>query len=107
MAALECLTHQFDVADALEAVVGSAIGQVHEVRHEIALHVFGVDEMRQAEFARQLLPRRVEVDADDHVGSRHTGALNHVETDATKAEHDYIGAGLDLRSVDYGTDTGG
>ena len=38
VAALERLAHQLDVADALEAVVGAAAGELDQVRHQIALH---------------------------------------------------------------------
>ena len=63
--------------------------------------------MRHAELARQRLARRIEVDADDHVGAGHPRALHHVEADAAQAEHHDIGAGLDLRRVDDGADARG
>ena len=51
--------------------------------------------------------RRVEVDADDHVGADHARALDHVEADAAEPEHDDVGAGLDLGGVDHRADAGG
>ena len=62
--------------------------------------------MRQAELARERLARRVDVDADDHVGAGHARALHDVEADAAEAEHDDVGAGLDLRRVDHRADAG-
>src|ERR1700692_3861195 len=45
MAAFERLAHQLDVADAFEAVVGAAVGERHQVRHQIALYFLRIDEM--------------------------------------------------------------
>ena len=42
-----------DVADALEAVVGAAAGELDEVRDEVALHVLRVHEVGHAELARR------------------------------------------------------
>ena len=58
VAALERLAHQLDVADALEAVVRAAAGQLDEVRDEIALDLLGVHEVGQPEAARERLARR-------------------------------------------------
>src|SRR5262245_37155639 len=63
--------------------------------------------MREAEFARQRLPRGIEVDTDDHVRSRHAGALDHVEADAAKTEYHYIRARLNLGRIDHRADAGG
>ncbi len=63
--------------------------------------------MRHAEFARQRLARRVEVDADDHVGARHARTLDHIEPDAAEPEHHDIRTRLDLGGVDHGADAGG
>ena len=108
VAALERLAHQLDVADALEAVVGAAVGELDEVRHEVALDFLRVDEVRHAELARR---------APCAPGLRSTPtimsapamprALDHVEADAAEAEHDDVGARLDLRRVDHRADAGG
>src|SRR5690606_29819861 len=37
VAAFEGLAHRLDVADAFEAVIGTALGQVDQIGHEIAL----------------------------------------------------------------------
>ena len=63
--------------------------------------------MRHAEFLGQRPPLRVEVDADDHVGADHAGALDDVEPDAAEPEDDDVGAGLDLGGVDHRADAGG
>ena len=81
-----------DVADALEAVVGAAAGELDQVRDQVAVDLLRIDEVRHAELARQRLARGIEVDADDHVGADHARALHHVEADAAQAEHDDVGA---------------
>src|SRR5208282_4617543 len=105
MAALERLPHHIDVADAFEAVVCAALGQIDKVRDQIVLQLFRVDEVGQPELAPQCLARRVEIDAHDHPGTGHARALNHVEPDATKPEHHDVGAWLDLGGVDDRADS--
>src|SRR5580658_845849 len=104
--AFERLAHQIDVADALEAVVRAAVGQRHEVRHQIARNFLGIHEVSHAEFLGQGLAIRIQIDTDDLVGPGKTRALNHVEADATKTEHYHVGAGFDFGGVDYRADAG-
>ena len=74
MAAFERLAHHLDVAGAVEGVVGAAdlvgtaSGHVDEIGHEIAADLVRVDEMGHAKALAPSLPRRIDVDADDHVG---------------------------------------
>jgi hypothetical protein len=59
--------------------------------------------------AEALAPRLlvvVDVDADDHVGAGELQALDDVEADAAEAEHDALGAGLDLGGVEDRADAG-
>ena len=70
VAALERLAHQLDVADALEAVVGAAVGELDEVGTRSPFDLLRVHEVRHAELLGQRLALRVEVDADDLVGAR-------------------------------------
>src|SRR5207248_2681923 len=53
VAALEGLAHGFHIADAFEAVVSAAPGQFNKVADKIARNLVWIDEMGQAEFARQ------------------------------------------------------
>ena len=76
------------------------------MRDEVAVDVLRVHEVRHAELARERLARRVDVDADDHVGAGHARALDDVEPDAAEPEHDDVRAGLDLRGVDHRADAG-
>ena len=62
--------------------------------------------MRHAELTGQLFARRIDVDAHDHVGARHPGALHDVQADAAEAEHHHVRAGLDLGGEDHGADAG-
>ena len=96
-----------DIADALEAVIGAALGQVDEIGDEVALDLVRVDEMGHAEFLGQCPLAGVEIDADDHVGADHAAALHDIEPDAAEAEDHDIGAGLDLGGVDHRANAGG
>src|SRR5262245_35695053 len=100
MAAFERLAHDVDVADAFEAVIGAAAGQLDEVGDQVSLHVLRVDEMRQPELAPERFARRIEIDADNHVGARHPRALDHVETDAPQPEYHDIRTRLDFGGID-------
>src|SRR3974390_2384835 len=86
MTTFERLTHQRHVAEAFEAVIGPADRHRHEMRHEIALHLVRIDEMRHAEGSRTRLALRVDVDTDDHVGTDHLRALNDVQPHPAQAE---------------------
>src|SRR5882757_2457089 len=107
MAAFERLTHDVDVADALEAVIRAAVGEIDEVRHEIAADLLGIDEMRHAEFLGERFAFRIDVDADDLVGADEFRALNDIEADAAQAEYHDVGAGFHLGGIDDGADAGG
>src|SRR5262249_43484676 len=106
VAALERLSHYFDVADALEAVVRATLGEIDEIRHELRLgHVFRIDEVRHAELLRESLLAGVDIHADDHVRTRHARALNHIQPDTAETEYNDIGARLDLGGIDHRADT--
>src|SRR5579863_10555674 len=107
VAAFEGLAHGLDIADAFEAVVGAALGQLDQMAHEVALDFLRVDEIGHAELGRQLAPAGIDIDPDDHVGAHHAGTLDDVEPDAAQAEDDHIGAGFHARGVDDGADAGG
>ncbi len=106
MRALQRLAHHLRVADALEAVVRAAIGQLHDGVDHVR-HFLGVDEVRHAELARHGFARGVDVHADDPVGAHHLRALDHVQTDAAKPEHHHVGAGLDLGREQHRANAGG
>ena len=57
VAALERLAHRRRVADALEAVVGAAVGELDDGVDDVG-DVLRVDEVRHAELARHRLARR-------------------------------------------------
>src|SRR4051794_28367417 len=107
MTAFQGLPHRLHIADAFEAVIGAALGQIDQIRHKLALHLFRVDKMRHAEFLGQLAPPRVYIDPDDHVSADHPAALYDVEADAAQPEHDDPRAGLHLGGVDDGADPSG
>src|SRR5882762_4366214 len=107
VAAFQGLAHHVDVADAFEAVVGAALGQVHEMRDEVGTGFLRIDEMRHAELLGERLARRIGVHADDHVGARDARALHDVQPDAAQAEYHDVRARLDLGGVDHRADAGG
>src|SRR5215218_1415998 len=106
MARLERLAHHSGVAGAIEGVVGAAVSERDQMRHDVAADLGRVDEMRHAEAAAPFVLVVIDVDPDDLVGADHFGALNHVEADSAKSEHDHIGAGRDLGGVDHRSDAG-
>src|ERR1700737_4486071 len=61
--------------------------------------------MRHAKAAAPFLLGIIEVNPNDLVGADHSRALNDVEPDAAKTEHDHIGARGDLGGVHHRTDT--
>ena len=58
VAALQRLAHRRGVADAFEAVVGAAIGELHDRIDDVRV-VLGVQEVRHAELACHRLARRI------------------------------------------------
>ena len=92
MAGFQRLAHHGGVAGAVEGVVGAAVGQRDQMRDDIAVDLFRIDEMGHAEAAAPFFLGIVDVDADDLVGAHHLRALDDVEADAAEAEHDDIGA---------------
>src|SRR6266571_6394420 len=113
MASLQRLAHDRDTAGAVEGVVGAtnlvrpALRHVDEVCNQVAAGLFGIDEMRHAEPLAPLLLGVVDVDPDDHVGAGEPQALDDVEADAAKPEHDGLGTGVHLSGVEHGADAGG
>ena len=94
------------VADALEAVVGAAVGELHDVIDDIA-HFLRVDEVRHAEAPRHRFALWVQIDANDLVGADHLRALDHVQANAAQAEHDHVRTRFDLRREQHRADPGG
>src|SRR5437667_9004586 len=92
VAALERLAHHVDVADAFEAVVGAALGQVHQVRDQVLAGFLRVDEMGHAELLGERLARRIEIHADDHVWAGHPRALHDVDPDAAETDYHHVPA---------------
>src|SRR5690606_14265513 len=62
---------------------------------EVTLDLFRIHEMRHAELTAERLTLRIDVNADNHVGTHHARALNDVEANAAKTEHHNICARLD------------
>src|SRR6185436_3103392 len=104
--AFQRLTHDIDVADAFERVVGTATGQYDKVRNQVGPRRARVDEMGQPELARQRLSTWIDVDADDHVGTGDARPLNDIQPDPAQTEHDDVRSGFHFGGVDHRTDAG-
>jgi hypothetical protein len=107
VAALEGLAHHVHIADALEAVVGAAAGELDQVRHEVALHFLRVHEVRHAELAGERLARGFTSTPMILSAPAMRAPWTDVQADPAEAEHDDVRAGLDLGGVDDGADSGG
>src|ERR1700739_4803469 len=70
VAAFERLAHDIDIADALETVIGATFGQIDEIEDEVALDTPRIDEMGHPELLCECPSLGVEIDTNDHVGSR-------------------------------------
>src|SRR5262249_9982750 len=105
MAGFECLTHDGDVAGAVEGIVGAAdlvgaaLGHVDEHGHQYAATLFRIDEVGHAEALAPLPLGVVDVDADDHVGAGEPQPLDDVEADAAEPKHDALRAGFHLGGI--------
>src|SRR5271169_6118619 len=107
VSAFERLPHGLDVADAFEAEIGPALGQVHQIGDEVARDLLRVDEMGHPEFFGESSAFGIEVDPDDHIGADHAAALDDVQSDPAEAKDHDVGAGVDLGRVDHRADPGG
>ena len=104
--ALERLAHEIDVTDALEAVIGTAVGEAHQVLHQVPAELLGVHEVGHAEALGERFAARVDIHADDPVRADQARALDDVQPNAPQAEHHHVRAGLDLGGVDDRADAG-
>src|SRR5450759_3769093 len=72
---------------------------------DISIDLGGVDEMRHAEAVAPFFLGTIEVNSDDFVGAHHPRALDDVEPDTAKPEHDHVCARRDLGGVHHRADT--
>src|SRR6202140_3855588 len=105
MTGFQRLAHHGGIAGAVEGEIGPTVGQCDQMLDDIAIDLGRVDEMRHAEAAAPFRLGIIEVDPDDFVGAYHPGALNDVEPDSAKSEHDHVGAWRDLGGVHPRADT--
>src|SRR5262249_16657378 len=109
---LQLLAHDRDVAGAVEGIVGAAdwvggpLRHIDDVGDEIATDLRRIDEVRHAEALTPRLLRRIDIDADDHVGTGESEPLDDIEANAAEAEHGTFGAGLHSGGVEHGADAG-
>src|SRR5258705_5114103 len=71
---------------------------------DITIDLGWVDEMRHAKTAAPFFLAVVNVTSNDFVGAHHPSALNDIEPDTAKPEHDHVGARRYLSGVHHGTD---
>jgi hypothetical protein len=80
--------HHLHVAGGVEGIIRAALGQVHQIGHQIALDLGRVDEIGHPELLGHGASCRVQVDADDLVGADQPQPLDDVEPDAAQPEDD-------------------
>src|SRR6266550_4415767 len=103
VARLQRLAHHGGITGAVEGVVSAAVGKRDQMLDDIAIDLGGVDEMRHAKTAAPFFLAVVNVNSNDFVGAHHPRALNDIEPDTAKAEHDHVGARRYLGGVYHGT----
>ena len=81
----ERLAHDLDVADALERVVDSAVGELHN-RLGHVIDFLGIDKFGGAKLLGELELRGIRVDGDDAIGTGHHRALHDREPDSPEPE---------------------
>src|SRR5581483_5733391 len=82
MTTLERLAHEVDIADTFEAIVRAAVGERDQVLHQVTADFLRIHEVRHAELLGQRLAARIQVHADDLVGTHQARALDDVQADA-------------------------
>src|ERR1700682_3914183 len=107
MATFQRLAHQIHVADTFETIIRAAVSERHQVRDQIAFHLFRIHEMGQAEFLSQGLTPRIQIHAYDFVGANHACALDDVEADPAQTEYHHIGSRLYFGCVGHRANPGG
>src|SRR5690606_10235087 len=106
VAAFQGFAHDLGVTDALEGIVRAAVSQLDDVIHNV-FDIIRVDEVRHTKLASHGFTLRVDIHANDFVGTHHFGALNHVQADTAQAEHHHISARFHVSGVEHRTQTGG
>ena len=106
VAALECLSHQVNVADALEAVVDTSTRHLNQVIYYV-LDLFRVNKIGHAELRSQFLFAGVYIHANNTSCTHQLGSLNNIQANTTQTEYRDGGAGLDLHSERYRPDASG
>src|SRR5690606_901137 len=87
VAAFQRRTHDLGIAGGVEAVVGAAVGNFADLGDDVlAAHVLGIEEVGHAELPAPFLARRVDVNADNAVGTDQLRALDDVEPDPAQSE---------------------
>src|ERR1700730_8239966 len=104
--ALERLAHEIAVTAALEAVVGTAVRETHQMLHQVPADFLGVNEVRHPEAFCQRLAARIDIHADDLVRTDQARALDDVQSNAAQAKYHHVRAGLDLGGIDDRPDAG-
>ena len=80
MAAIERLTHDLDIADALKRIIHATVGQIDDCGHHI-VDLSRVEEVRHAEFFGQRAPVRIQIHTDDLIRPGDARTLDDVEAD--------------------------
>lgn len=100
VAAFQCVTHDFGVADTFKGIIGTAFGQIHQVRDKITFNFGWIDEMRHAEFFAPFLLGIVHIHANNHLGASKAEPLYNIQADTAQAKYDGAASNLGFRRID-------
>ena len=105
--ALQRRTHHVHVPNALEGVVHTAIGELHNhILNRITV-LGGIDEVGGTELTGHGFLVVVQVDGNDALRLGHHSPLDHRQSNAAETKYGHGGAGLYLGGIQHGTDAGG
>ncbi len=104
---LEGSTHGVHIADGLEGVVHTTVGETHNDLLDRLVVVLGVDAVGGTHLGGEGELVRVDVNGDDARRTSHLRTLDRAETNTAEAKHGNGGALLDLGGVDDAAEAGG
>ena len=98
MTALEGLAHDFNLTDALERIIHTAVSKVDDGSDHI-IRIRWIDEIRHAKFFCKRTLIGINVDSDNTVRAHNPCSLNDVKTNTSKPEHGNAGSRFDFRRI--------
>ena len=78
MAGLERLAHDNSVARTIKCVICAAVSQLNKMGDDIAVYLFGIDEMRHAKAFAPFFLVVIDIHTNDFIRADHARGLQHV-----------------------------